>query len=347
MGILLLRLTNNGILGGMRYLFFILAFLLIAPTTHAQILPSTTGSQSHSFSLIPEFPRPYETVRVQIETFSFDIHSADVKWYVNGEIVTEGVGLNEVSFKTKGIETLTTVRVLATFGGKVLDKNISFYPSAVDVIQEPQTYTPSWYKGGSLPVDGATVRFIAIPYVYNAVQKRPYRSDELSFEWRVDGSLAQTGTRLGADTFTTKATEFRPNNITVYISPKGSSRVIGSGNSYLETIRPFVSIYTEDPLLGILPTSYIGSQFRFKKTEAILVAEPFYFLGKTNREAPLRSFIWKLDGKETATGDTVPWKITLRGAGKGGGSLTTELEVADENSFFGRATKKFTLYFNQ
>jgi hypothetical protein len=339
--------------GGMRRAFVCCLFLfLVALPLHAQLPTIPLGADYEklterqvSFEVSPEFPKPREVVGVRIETYSFEIRYADTTWYVNGQMVEDGVGIQEITFPMKDLKTAMTVRIVATLGGETIDRSTVVRSSSVELIQEPETYTPSWYKGKALPIDGAEVRIVAIPNIWNRKENRLYRSDELVFQWKAGGSPVSQGSRNGSGAITVSPKQFRPVVVEALVSVKGSTETIGKGVEAVHAENPLLRLYLEDPLAGIRDQLALSSII-FKDDEAVLVGVPFFFRGFPGERKDV-VYHWRINNVETETGDTVPWKITLRGAGASATEARVELEAWDGTSFFEHGFAESTIRFER
>src|SRR3989344_1722540 len=118
-------------------LFFLLS-IIGSTGTLAQISTSAgLGSIGPDFVLktSPEIPGPNSNVNAKIESFSTDLHRADITWAVNGVVKKRGVAELNFSLNTGEIGSATTLTVtVETSDGMLLSKSRVFRPGQVDII---------------------------------------------------------------------------------------------------------------------------------------------------------------------------------------------------------------------
>src|SRR3989344_4791386 len=143
------------------------------------------------FSLSPAYPGPREEVHVSAKTYSFDINTVSLSWYVNGKLVTSGKGITEITVTTGSIGTPTTIQVTERPPtGTRYDKTLTLWPSDLEVLWHANTYTPPGYRGKALPVRGSTITYTALPLM--AAETGYYDLKTLLYEWHpLQGPLYQ------------------------------------------------------------------------------------------------------------------------------------------------------------
>ena len=146
----------------MKYLVIFSSFMVALTTSlSAQSFINLTSSMT----LYPEYPKPYTTVTVKYESYSFDMDRALITWSIGGKEVLSGIGelVLKVPLGGEGSITRVSVVVRPNEGGTVRDQ-ILITPAFVSLIWEASdTYVPPLYKGKALPSEGGLVRVVALP----------------------------------------------------------------------------------------------------------------------------------------------------------------------------------------
>jgi len=310
---------------------FILSLLSALPAL-AQV------ERSFNFKIQPQFPSPGETTSIFAETYSFDMSRADATWKVNGETVKTGKGIQTIDFVAPTIGDTTTISFIATRDGETISHSTTIKTSAIDLIVEPNTYTPALYKGGALPTQKSSVRVVAMPFFGNG-----YDAQDLIYTWRVDGVVQGTLSGPGRSILQTTAAPYsRSTEIRVDIE-SADGKIQGREVVSLKTEVPQVLLYAVNPLLGLSMATILANESELAEEEVTIDAEPFYVPGSYRESLPI-TYAWKLNGKTvTSTNDDLG-TITLRQAGNGRGTAKVSVSVThpQEVTLHGSDSATFT-----
>lgn len=277
--------------------------------------------RSFEFEMNPMFPEAGDTVTIFAETFSFDISRANTTWRVNGNTVASGKGIKSIEITLGEVGETTNISFSATRGGETISHTTSITPSVIDLIVEPNTYTPPLYKGRALPTHEAPIRAVAMPFFSNG-----YDADELIYTWRVNGQVQGSKSGTGKNVLeTTAAPVTRRTEIRVDVeSPDG--RIQARKVVSLKTQQPEVLLYANNPLLGLSTATILANTSELNEEEVTINAEPFYVPGLYRDALPI-NYIWKLNGKTVESTNTDPGTITLRQAGNGRGKAQVSVSI--------------------
>jgi len=83
-----------------------LAFGLFA---HAQ-----SATNILNVSITPGEPQAYENVQVNINSFSADLKTARISWFLNGKSAEGDIGKTSFQFRTEALGTVSRIRVAVT-----------------------------------------------------------------------------------------------------------------------------------------------------------------------------------------------------------------------------------------
>ncbi|XKT75300.1 MAG: hypothetical protein ACJKSS_00720 [Patescibacteria group bacterium UBA2103] len=318
---------------------FVRLFSALVALSLISVVPvSAQVERSFDFEINPMFPEAGDTVTVYAETYSFDISRANTTWRVNGNTVSTGKGVKSINVTLGEVGETTSISFSATRSGETISHTTTITPSVIDLIVEPNTYTPPLYKGRALPTHEAGIRVVAIPFLPGN-----YATEDLIFTWRVDGQILGSESGPGKNVLeTTAAPITRRTEIRVDIeSPDGKvqARKVVS----LKTQQPEVLLYANNPLLGLSTATILANTSELNEEEVTINAEPFYFPG-LYRNALAINYTWKLNGKTVESTNTDPGTITLRQAGNGRGKaqVSVSIEHPQEVTIRGGDSATFT-----
>lgn len=250
---------------------------------------------------------PYETIKVTVQSYSFDVDNALLTWKVNGATVRSSIGEKTLSVTLGGPGTKTTVVLLARdSSGEEIELSRVFSPQSVTLMWESlESYTPPFYKGKALPGEGATIQVVALPEFFENGKRIP--ATNLAYAWYVHGEFVSSASGRGRSTFTTSLDYLRNEHIVKVIVRSES----GSQSEHSITIRPHTVMplfYTYDTLLG--PNMSYGFVRRFETTKEVTLFVAPYYLSTKGAPRGSERFSWTLNGLPVTP--TSPYTITLR-----------------------------------
>tara|TARA_B100000508_G_scaffold60333_2_gene47455 strand:+ start:13734 stop:14732 length:999 start_codon:yes stop_codon:yes gene_type:complete len=277
--------------------------------------------RAFDFEINPQFPDTGEVVTVFAETYSFDVSRAYTTWRVDGEIVKEGRGIKSIEVIAGDIGERKTVAFTATRGGETISHSTTISTSAIDLIIEPNTYTPPLYKGRALPTHEAPIRVVATPFFGNG-----YDAEDFIYTWRVNGTVQGSLSGAGRNILKTTAAPFsRRLEVRVDVE-SADGKVQGREVVSLKTETPQVLLYALNPLLGLSTASILANESELAEEEVTINAEPFYVPGTYRSSLPI-TYKWKLNGKTVESTNDDLGTITLRQAGNGRGKAQVSVSI--------------------
>src|ERR1035437_6764061 len=115
------------------FLIFVVAIFGLAQTAVAQDFGSTLSATADvAVEFSPSAPGPNQTVTATASSFSVDLNSSSIAWFVNGKMQKTGTGLANFSFQTGTLSQTTTIdMVVNTIDGQVIKKTFSIKPAEV------------------------------------------------------------------------------------------------------------------------------------------------------------------------------------------------------------------------
>lgn len=291
-------------------LIFFLSLVLFALSSSVQAqIP--TGSNDISLSLIPENPKPNQTIVVKTQSFSTNLDNATFKWSVNGKVVKEGIGIKQFESKTGKSGTTMSIQVeISTQNLGVIRDSIMFRPTEVTLVWESDGYLPPFYKGRALYTLGGSLKVVAIPEFFSSQGKRMNPKD-LVYTWKKNGEVVANASGYGKDFFISDKTSYLRdgNDISVEVSSPREN-ITGSASLIVEPQSLEILMYEKSPLYGILFNKNLPTSFSLTNEEITLYAVPFFFSTQTQSLGEL-SFEWTMNNSpiRNAAGSN---ELTLR-----------------------------------
>lgn len=277
----------------MKQLFFLLllsVFLLQPTFSFAQVI------LDGQLDILPENPKPYDTVTLTLKSYSFDADASEIFWYVNKILVKSGTGEKTYKLKLGAADTAYYVGVdVKTPDGQGFQTSVPLIPHFTPLLTEGvEGYTPPFYEGKSLYGESAKVRVVAFPIVHEggvSISKK-----KMVYKWQVNTVPFPDASGYGKNSFILRQDELEEENaVDVTVSTPSKETVL----SERLTVKPYEIaplFYEYDPLYGInLNKAYEGT---ISVTKAIkLFYAPYNFAYSKNTS----DFNWYLNGLPTTT----------------------------------------------
>lgn len=231
-----------------------------------------------SVDVSPETPGPNQDVTISLESYTFNINSSQVKWFINDKLATEGTGLKNFTFNTgvSGSKTIVSLKITPK-EGKELVQQFTFSPISVDLMWQANTYTPPFYRGKALFSPESEVTFIALPNITN---NGSIDDSDAIYRWSEDYRVKGDKSGFGANTFLYKAPIIiKPVTIQANSYSANNPRLKGVGTV---TIEPFATrgiFYEDHPIYGLLLNRALVGSASIDRAEKRITVMPFYFSG--------------------------------------------------------------------
>ena len=100
-------------------------------------------SSDFSIELVPDNPRPGQTVSAKVVSYQFDINRSDIAWILDGKTIAQGQGKKTADFvlPSLGKESVLTVNIITNEGVKT-SKTKKFSGSDIDFLWQANTSVP-------------------------------------------------------------------------------------------------------------------------------------------------------------------------------------------------------------
>jgi hypothetical protein len=324
-------------------LVFSVFFVTTRPdTVHAQVgVPTTELILSTSV----DNPIPKQKVTVTLRSYSLDINTARVSWYVNGVQIQTGVGLTSLEVTAPSLGKKTSVRVTATTPeGRSSTETLDIGSGSIDLIIETDGYVPPLFHGKITPVFQNTVKIIAIPHIANSAGIE-YDPKNLVYRWKKDDKVIEDQSGYGKQAVTVSSGIVpRAFNVSVDVYPR-------DGSAHAQNITgisfnsPSIGFYMSDPLYGPLLNHALESIVRIgSQKETSVLAVPFGFNKPASGVGNL-TYGWSINNKlrnELSTNES----LILRAPEGAAGSSDIELTIRNPDKILQGADGSFSAKFN-
>ncbi|HLP44028.1 MAG TPA: hypothetical protein VK145_02005 [Candidatus Nanoarchaeia archaeon] len=316
-------------------IFIVLGILFFVPlSTHAQ-------SDALKVNVMPASPGPNETVTIVVEDFTRDLNGVDIRWSVDGKVVTSGTGIKRFQTKTGAIGS--TSKITINMGGVV--QTVTLRPTVTDLIWQADSFTPPFYKGKALHSTQDPITVVAEPFISNSAGVR-LDPNKLTYRWSLDGKVNGGASGYGKRAFKITPSVL-PKPLTVSVEVASTDEVYKSSASVsIPNTDPEIVFYENHPLYGVrMNTALNGQSFNLTSNEANVVAVPFFF-SNDQKELNLLSYTWKLNNNVVnQDGEEI---IVRKPQAEGSGKSSISLAVKNLERFMQTATAEmFAAYNNE
>lgn len=321
-----------------------LVLLLFAPfLAVAQIVPKLENVIV--LDITPVNPGPEEQITISAESFSIDLDTSTISWFVNDVLAKQSIGETVFRFVTGGLGSVTTIDVVAeTSGGSIETKQIIIRPTDIDLVWQAYTFTHPLYEGKSIASVGSSVGVEVIPHFINNAGRK-LDASELIYSWRVDRKALPRSSGRGKNTIT--VSQSKPvSSLSVEVEVESPDKTLFGKRTILIPIRDSeLLVYENNPLLGILFNNAIGNLYSLLGQETKFVAYPF-FMSFINRNSSYINYSWKLNGNPITLGED-RGSITVSHTGENAGEAEISVSVQNSREIFQRSNTQFNVEFGR
>lgn len=251
------------------------------------------AEEDMTIDILPKNPTPFTPVKATLTSYLFNVNTSYITWTVNGKIVLKGLGEKKLTIQTSSAGEKIPVHVTAISASNVINEaDLVISPQSVDIIYEtPESYTPLFYEGRSLPSEGAYVKFVAMPNISENNMK--ISPSSLSYSWYVNDELLDDASGIN------KQAAYIPLDIlsnyttikVVVFGPFGT-KAENSIEIYPHNVLPL--LYPYDDIFGTIRTNLLGR--RVEKTSDFTVTLEPLFLSSKGLLGDTAFYTWTLDG---------------------------------------------------
>lgn len=318
----------------------ILLFVLMVSTTpaHAQVGGSIGDITGENVSIIldPQYPNPGDQVKATIDDYSLNSFGSTITWYFDGLSAPAVANTRTITFTAPAIgKSMDIVVRLTAQNGQILEAKRTITPLYLDLIIEPQTYTPLFYQGRALPTKGSIVFINAL--LQNS--QGPIDTTKYSYNWSLNGKPVNGGAKMGANWSQITVPHGRSSTIAITIQDKGGA-IVARKLIAMPSVPIELHFYELSTLLG-QSTRAITNDLILTGQSTTIKSAPYYLDTRAindNLETQ-----WDINNLPIATENVDPFQINLsRGVG---GSARVGFKVTNLSELLQNADATFTVRF--
>jgi hypothetical protein len=320
----------------MRLFAIVFCTVLFAPllSVSAQVSGSLGNITGDAVSIVldPQYPNPGDQVTASIDDYSLSNTGATITWYFDGLSAPSVSNNRKINFTAPAVDTPMTIVARLTFrDGKTLEAKRVVKPLYLDLIVEPQTYTPLFYQGRALPTKGSVVNINALLQNKNG----PVDSSQYTYSWTLNNKSVYGGARVGGNWAQIVVPHGQSSTITIAIQDRTGTTVARKLVA-IPTVDLEVQFYELGSLLG-LGQKALTDQFVITGNSATIKAVPYYLDVRSVSNDLITE--WSIDNQPVINSNSDPFEINLERGTTGKAQISfkirnlSELLQSDEASF--------------
>lgn len=307
----------------------LLAFVVAAPA-FAQLDTGFAQTDQTTLKLEPEFPKPGELVTISLNSYGSSVYNSNIVWRYDGELVADATNKRTIQVVAGDFgEKNTVVASLVSQSGSERQVSTAIEPGYIDIVIEPQTRVPNFFKGRALPSIGSSINATALVNNGNSNQSN------LIYTWRLNNKVLANGPIRGTNQITFEMPRGSQSTLSLEII-NVNGEVVGRKAIILDSVRPELVFYESNALYGSSHNSIVNSLILLGANATIL-AEPYFIDSRTYNNPDISE--WKIDNSSRTVSAGNPYEITIQKLQDGGSSRvnfhvrsTTEVLQGAEDS---------------
>ena len=294
-----------------------------------------------NITLDPKSPSPFDSVKVTLSSYSFDINNSMIVWVVNGKQYTKGIGMRSIDLNTLGDgQTIPINAIVTTPKGNTVETSINITPQNVDIVwQAIESYTPPFYEGKALPGEGSYVKVTAIPNISSGGKQIP--ANNLSYSWYLNDNLIEDASGYNKQS-AIFAMEYLTSDTNIKVEARSGDGVVSSKTITISPHEVMPLVYTYDDILGVDFSNLITRRLETVNDVTVDV-EPFYLSTKGAFDSSV-TYSWLLDGLPIAT--KAPQLLSLHPADNTYGVKSVSINISNSDRILQEAKVFFEVIFD-
>jgi len=303
------------------------------------------SESSISVNLTPENPSPNENTTITLSSYTSNLDSVLISWFVNGLPVQggkSGIGKKSFSLNAPATGSVTTVRALISLPGGEIEKKITIKPSVMVLLSQAiDSYVPPFYRGKALPTADSEIKVVAMPEIKNA--GGTVNPKNLVYTWKRNYNNEVEGSGYGQNFFV-YINDYLEDSDNIGVTASTVDQQYSSQASLdIRATQPRISFYKNDGQLGTLWEEALGDGHRIQGDE-IVVAEP-YFISPKEIQNPVLVWNWFINDNMVQTPIYRKNFMPLRAETGTSGESKLRLEIENNEQLLGTASKEISIEF--
>ncbi len=298
--------------------YFLLIFVLLLPISFSSAQTNLDPSKNNlSIDLKSTNLNPFSEVTAEVNDYAFTASPQSITWRLDGKTSPELNNERKINIKLKDLGQPTKLEVfIKTQEGLIISAEKTIVPVYLDIIIEPQTRTPSFYKSRALPSIKSTINLTAI--INGSVEN----AERYVYNWDLNGVNLQSGGAVGKYKISTTM-PIGPTGVLTLTVSKITGELVARKTVEIIPADIEMAFYEVNSLYGISNLK-INPSLNLIGNSTIVRAEPYYLDIKTYNNP---QFIeWKINGSRNPNISSNPYEVTLARQG-GNGKVNVSFHV--------------------
>jgi hypothetical protein len=328
------------------YSFIISLSLILSPLfSNAQVGDLPPDSSGLQMTMTPENPEPFQLVKINVQSYSYDLDRSKITWYVDGVVKKSEMGLKDFNTQAgkNGQKTIVKIQVETPEDG-LKEIEAFFIPSIVDLVYESLSYTPPFYKGRAMNPNQGVVLVTAIPELIKSTgEKIP--AQNIIYSWKKDGSVEQDASGIGKNVFIYSGTVPIRDVVIEVVASSLDGEIYASKRISITNVSPKIIFYENSPVYGIMMNKAIKNSVNMLIDEFSVLAVP-YFFSVGYAATPDLKYDWTLNGSTVGNQDPKN-SFTTRLEKSGSGIANIGLKISNNVRIFQFVNNNYSINFSK
>jgi len=319
----------------------ILSFPMIssAQTSNSQV------TSNSNMTIEPVNPKFGDTINASVKNIYRNLNEVEISWYVDGVLKKEGIGMTSFSFDLSKNYQAVTVKAKINLATSIDEVEKTVQPRDLDIIFEPQSYTPYFYKGSPLYAKNGTVKIIALPSIFIDDQK--ISDSNLTYTWMKNGIVDGNASGRGKNTYIFSGNGISDDTDIDLTVQDDNKKITAERITSLSPANSKILMYEDSPLYGILFNKALTGVVDIgSKEEMGIIAFPFNFDVSTPDSSDL-TITWSINGKNYSTSGRKNAIVLRQAETSGSGSSNINMSIENNARIFQFGNFSFTLKYEK
>lgn len=306
---------------------------------------SAVSPSQISIDTIPTNPSAGQNFTVSLNSYSADLDTILISWFVNGKKVSSEIGMKSMSATAPAASSSSTIRAVLSFPDGEVEKRVTIRPSPMTILwQATDSYVPPFYRGKAMPTAESEIKVVALPEIKSGVSIVSPKN--LVYTWKLNYENEADASGYGKNAFTYVNDYLEDlDNISVTASTI-DGKFSSSNNVNISASQPQISFYKNDSLLGIIWEQALSDGHKMQNgQDETIVAEP-YFVSPKEIWSPSLVWNWFINGNLTnnifeSQKNWLPIKVE----GDVTGTSTIGVSLENKTQLLGNTSKQINIEY--
>lgn len=286
--------------------FLLLLCLLLNPlSAAAQVNSASFLDTALKLELDPPYPSPQEQITVNLNDYGSTLYGAELSWYLNEKPIPDTTNQRSITIAAGAAGSVDTLKLVLKSPSRTEVITAKIEPLYLDIIVEPQTHVPSFYKGRPLASVGSTVNLTAL------LSSNKMLGTDYIYTWRVNQKVLEGGALRGRNKISFTTPQDTNNFMSLQVAtPNGT--VVAKRSIIIPSVKPQIHFYEVSTLFGTEERALV-EDFYLVGNSITIKAAPYYLDSQTFNAPNILD--WTVNNTAVTSSDENPYEITLEKTG--------------------------------